>query len=652
MGNYEHVLAPLKVGRTTFKNRIEFTPACCTLATADGLATSEMIAYYRHIARGGAGIITIGESPVNFDEARGHLFQLNMGTDLVIKGLADINEEVSRYGAKLSVELNHTGRHSLLNHDTWAPTPIHGEMEVASIKKHGGKLTHIRTMDQDMIDRTIDDFANAALRCKKAGLEMAMVHGAQGHLIGQFLSPFTNHRTDRYGGSLENRARFAIEVLDAIRKKVGSSFIIEYRHCADELILGGLSEKESIEFAKMIEDKIDLIHISAGMHQDWRAAAETIQPQYWPHNHLVHFAEDFKKALNIPVVTVGSIKTMEDAEEIIASGKADVVAIGRSLIADPYMVKNAEAGHTERTTPCIRCQHCNNRCRDMFTIRCTVNPTIGRELYYDPIPAARTPKKVVIVGGGPAGMEAGIVAAQRGHEVVLFEKKPQLGGALLYATGLDIKFDLRKYFNWQVDRAMNTNGLTIRLNTEATPQLVSAEHPDALILAVGAKPVLPPVRGVELSNVVWVGDADTGKAEVGHKVAIIGGGASGAETALQLLIDGHDVTMIDMLPFESIMPNYPRGLAFKLEDYKCRMIGDVCLREISEKGISIEDRNWRPVFIEADTVILSTGFKPDKEMMDRFKGILPGDTYIAGDCIRPGTVTTANHSAFNIAVEL
>ncbi len=652
MGNYEHVLAPLQAGRTVFKNRIEFTPACCTLATSDGLATNEMIAYYRHIARGGAGIITIGESPVNFDEARGHLFQLNMGTDLVIKGLADINEEVSRYGAKLSVELNHTGRHSLLNHDTWAPSPIHGEMEVAAVKKNGGKLTHIRTMDQEMIDKTIDDFAEAALRCKKAGLEMVMVHGAQGHLIGQFLSPLTNHRTDRYGGSLENRARFAIEVLEAIRKKVGPSFVIEYRHCADELIHGGLSKEESIKFAKMIEDKIDLIHISAGMHQDWRSAAETIQPQYWPHNYLVHFAEDFKSALNIPVVTVGSIKAMEDAEEIIASGKADVVAIGRSLIADPYMVKNAEAGHTERTTPCIRCQHCNNRCRDMFSIRCTVNPTIGRELYYDPIPAARTPKKVVIVGGGPAGMEAGIVAAQRGHEVVLFERDAQLGGTLRYATGLDIKFDLRKYFNWQVDRAMNTHGLTVRLNTEATAELVLSEHPDALILAVGAKPVFPPVRGIELSNVVWVGDVDTGRVEVGKKAAIIGGGASGAETALQLLIDGHDVTMIDMLPFDSIIPNYPRGLAFKLEDYRCKMIGNVCLREITENGISIEDRNWRTTFVEADTVILSTGFRPDKEMLERFKNVLPGETYIAGDCIRPGTVTTANHSAFNIAVEL
>lgn len=652
MGNYEHVLSPLRIGRTVIKNRIEFTPACCTLATADGMVTNEMIAYYRHIARGGAGIVTIGESPINFEEAQGHLFQLNMGTDLIIKGLADINEEVSRYGAKLSVELNHTGRHSLLNQDTWAPSPIHGAIEINQVKKNGGKLTHIRTMDQDMIDKTIEDFANAALRCKKAGLEMCMIHGAQGHLIGQFLSPFTNHRTDRYGGSLENRARFAIEVLEAIRKKVGPDFIIEYRHCADELVEGGLSLEESMEFAKMIEDKIDLLHVSAGMHQDWRAAAETIQPQYWPHNHLVHFAEDFKKIMKIPVVTVGSIKTMEDAEDIVASGKADVIAIGRSLIADPYMVKNAMAGHTERTTPCIRCQYCNNRCRDMFTLRCTVNPTIGRELFYDPIPLARVKKKVVIVGGGPAGMEAGIVAAERGHEVVLFEKGEQLGGTLRYATGLDIKFDLRKYFNWQVNKAMNTKGLTIRLNTEATPELVKAEEPDALILAVGAKPVTPPVPGVDLPNVVWVGDADTGKAKIGKKVVIVGGGASGAETALQLLIDGHDVTMLDMLPFDDIIPNYPRGLAFKLEDYKCKLLGSVCLREITEKGVSIEDKNWRYSFIEADTVILSTGFRPDTEMVERFKDVLPGETYIAGDCIKPGTVTTANHSAFNIAVEL
>lgn len=652
MGNYEHVLAPLKVGKITLKNRIEFTPSCNTLATMDGMVTNEMIAYYRHIARGGAGIITLGESPVNFREAKGHLFELDMGNDHVIKGLADLNEEVTRYGAKLSLELNHTGRHSLLNRDTWAPSPIHGEMEVQAVKKSGGKFTHIRTMDQDMIDQTIADFVSAVVRCKRAGMEMVMIHGAQGHLIGQFLSPYTNHRTDRYGGSLENRARYAIDLLDAIRKAVGPDFVIEYRHCADELIMGGLSEKESIEFAKMIEDKIDLIHISAGMHQDWRAAAETIQPQYWPHNHLVHFAEDFKKVLHIPVVTVGSIKTMEDAEAIVASGKADIVAIGRSLIADPYMVKNAEKGRTEQTTPCIRCQYCNNRCRDMFSIRCTVNPTIGRELFYDPIPAARVKKKVVIVGGGPAGMEAGIVAAERGHDVVLFEASPQLGGTLRYATGLDIKFDLRTYFKWQVKKAMETPGLTVRLNAEATPDLVRAERPDALILAVGAKPIIPKVPGVDLPHVIWVGDADTNRTQIGRKVAVIGGGASGAETALQLLMDGHEVTMIDRLPFDEIIPGYPRGLAFKLEDYQCRMIGSVCLKEINKQGIYIEDKNWCGSQIEVDTVILSTGFRADQDMVDRFQGIVPGETYLAGDCIKPGTVTTANHSAFNIAVEL
>lgn len=652
MGNYEHVLSPLKVGKVTFKNRIEFAPSCNTLGTMDGMVTNEMIAYYRHIARGGAGIITLGESPVNYREAKGHLFELDLGNDHVIKGLADLNEEVTRYGAKLSLELNHTGRHSLLNRDTWAPSPIHGEMEVLAVKKNGGKFTHIRTMDQDMIDQTIEDFVSAVLRCKRAGLEMVMIHGAQGHLIGQFLSPFTNHRTDRYGGSLENRARYAIDLLDAVRKAVGPDFIIEYRHCADELVKGGLTEEESLEFAQMIQDKIDLIHISAGMHQDWRAAAETIQPQYWPHNYLVHFAEDFKKVLHIPVVTVGSIKTMEDAEDIIASGKADVVAIGRSLIADPYMVKNAQLGHTERTTPCIRCQFCNNRCRDMFTIRCTVNPVIGRELFYDPIPAARSKKKVVIVGGGPAGMEAGIVAAQRGHEVVLFEKSAQLGGTLRYATGLSIKFDLRKYFNWQVEKAMNTPGLTIKLNTEATPELVKAENPDALILAVGAKPIIPKVPGVDLPHVVWVGDVDTGAVQVGNKVVVVGGGTSGAETALQLLMDGHQVTMIDMLPFDSITPNYPRGLAFKLEDYRCNMLGSVCLKEITPQGVSIEDKNWRSTLLEADTVILSTGFKADQEMLDQFKDVLPGETYLAGDCVKPGTVTTANHDAFNIAVEL
>lgn len=652
MGSYDHVLSPLQIGKTTIKNRIEFTPSCCTLASMDGMVTNEMIAYYRHIARGGSGIVTIGESPVNFREAKGHLFSLDMGNDHIIKGLADIAEQVHRYGAKLSVELNHTGRHSLLNQDTWAPSPIHGLMEVIHVKKTGAKFTNVRTMDQEMIEKSIDDFANAALRCKKAGLEMAMIHGGHGHLIAQFLSPMTNKRIDRYGGSLENRATYAIELLEAVRKKVGPDFIIEWRQSADECVAGGVGQEESLEFCKMIEDKIDLLHVSAGMHQDWRSMATTIQPQYWPHNFLVHYAEAFRKELHVPIVTVGSITTMEDAEEIIASGKADFVAMGRSLIADPYMVKNAIAENTKETRPCIRCQHCNNRNRDFFAIRCTVNPTIGQELQYDPIPMAVTKKKVVIVGGGPAGMEAGIIAAQRGHEAVIYEKSGQLGGTLRYATGLPIKSDLKRYFDWQVDKAMHTKGLTVKLNTEATPELIKAEKPDALILAVGAKPIIAKVPGWDNKNVVWVGDVDTGKVKVGQKVAIIGGGPSGGETALQLLKDGHEVTMIDMLSFDDIIPNYPRGLAFLLNDYKCDMLGSVCLKEISNEGIVIEDKNWKRHLIEADTVIMSVGFRADKETVAKFMDIIPDETYIAGDCVKPGTVTSANHDAFNIAAEL
>ncbi|MCL1827940.1 MAG: FAD-dependent oxidoreductase [Oscillospiraceae bacterium] len=650
MGNYDHVLSPLKVGNITIKNRIEFSPSCHSLASADGLVTREMIAYYKEVAKGGPGIVTIGESDINYEEAHGHLFDLNSGSPFLYNGLSNICEEVHRYGAKLSIELNHTGRHSLLEIDTIAPTPIHAITEELAAKTQGRHLTRITEMDQDMIYKTIEEWSNAAYNCQKAGLEMVMIHGGHGHLISQFLSPMTNKRVDRYGGVLENRAKYAIEVLDAVRARC-PGLNIEYRISAEELTDDGLTVEDTLKFCRMIENKIDLLHVSVGSHNSWRSMCETIQPQYWPHNYLVHYAEIFKKELNIPITTVGSISTMDDAERIIAEGKADVVAMARALIADRQTINKIRRGAPEEVRPCIRCQYCNNRNKDFYPIRCTVDPTVGRELDYVKLPAAETKKKVVIIGGGPAGMQAGLIGAQRGHDVVLFERSDRLGGSLRYATGLNIKADLKRYFEWMVKKVSATPGLDIRLNTPAGPENVMAEKPDALIIAVGASPILPRVPGHDKPHVYWVGDVDEGRAEIGDTVCVVGGGASGGETALQLTKDGKKVTMIDMLPFSKITPTYPRGLAYLLDELGATLKGEVMMEEVTDEGVVVTDKNWKKQLIKADTVIMSLGFSPRNDEIEKFKDLIT-DVYYAGDCIKPANLTKANHDGFNIAVEL
>jgi 2,4-dienoyl-CoA reductase-like NADH-dependent reductase (Old Yellow Enzyme family)/thioredoxin reductase len=608
VGEFKHIFTPLKIGRLTVKNRIETAPAMPFLATMDCDVSRELIEWERTLAKGGAAIVTIGDSPIYDELASGVGHILNLGTDKIIPGLNKLAEVIQRYGAKASIELT--------NFDP-------------AIQGSPNKLT------LDEIKVMIKTYASAAYRCMIAGMDMIMIHGGHGHLISQFLSRKMNLRTDEYGGPFENRSRLVIDILEAIRDRVGDNLSIEYRISADELTPDGLTIDDQMAFAKVTQDKIDLLHVSAGNIFAPGGSSMIIQPTYIPRGVNVHFAGKFKKELDIPVTTLGSID-LEMAEQIIAEDKADMVAMNRALIADPEGVNKAKRGRADDIRPCIRCNTCIERTHTYFIpLHCTVNPLSGREAEFVNLPAPAKKKKVVVIGGGPAGMEAARTAADLGHAVVLFEKAANLGGALIMAAALPFKADMKSYLDWAIRSTMNRANLTVKLSTEATPENAKAENPDALIIAVGSSPIVPDIPGVDRDNVVWAGDVDVGKAEVGERVLLAGAGLTGSETALFLAQQGKKVSLIDILPLEQVDAGSPdisiTKLRSMLEDLHVEVITEVVLDAVTETGAVIMDKDRKKTEIACDTVVLSLGVAPRTDVVAQFADLVP-DVRVIGDC--------------------
>ena len=638
------MFSPITINGITFKNRVWTAPAGAHLLYGtENWPNDHVIAYYANKAKGGAAVITVSANNMDlyqpYDKAHAHENILNPEGHRFWHQLTDA---VHFYGAKVSLELLGFSYHG-----------YNYKGELVSYSVNGGNGTEPLT--KDVMHEIAGLYADAAENALKCGFDMILIHGGHGLILSQILSPLYNTRTDEFGGSLENRAKFPVMVIDAIRERVGHQLLIEYRISGSELAEGGFDTDDCIAFLKMIQDKIDIAHISAGSF--FSDTEHIMHPNnFLPAGVNTYLAEKIRKSgeIHIPVLTLGGYQNPADIEAALAEGKADIVAMARGAIADCDLVTKARTDKEDEIIPCIRCFHCLDY-RRAGTFGCSVNPSVGRELRLKfLVPPVQQKKRIVIIGGGPAGMEAAVTARKRGHEVILLEKSSELGGKLVFSRQVPFKKDLCRFMNYLIHMT-EKSGAEIRLNTEASGELVSSLHPDVVIAATGAKALIPDLPGVNNVNVITAEEAyrkaETGEFS-GRKIAVVGGGDVGSETACYLAQQcGAKVAVFEMTDrLAAASCTIPRtALTKELE--KCAEIhlNTVCT-EITETGLCYRDETGDHT-IQADTIILAAGMVPLKEEAEQFR-LTAEEFFTAGDCIKAGNVRTAVRTGFDSAVQL
>jgi 2,4-dienoyl-CoA reductase-like NADH-dependent reductase (Old Yellow Enzyme family)/thioredoxin reductase len=650
-----HVLRqPIQIGGLTVKNRIEAAPTIIQRSNADQSVSQHVIEFYRAQARGGVGLITVMEAAVDEDRAITQPLQLNLGHDRFIPGLTSIVEAIKHYGATASIQLNHGGRQSssafIGGRAPIGPTSMTGTF---TEDRRRPEVT-VEEMTSEMIEKVIRNYAMAAWRAKSAGFDMVQVHGGHGWLISQFLSPVANLRTDEYGGSLENRARFGIRVIDAIREQCGSEFPIELRISASDLVPGGMELEDAIQFAQIMQNKVDCFQVSAGMISEARTYPLTHPSCYLPYGENVERAAAIKQAVNKPVAVVGGIVDLEFAAQVVAEGHADMVAMSRALLADTALVEKTFRGRVEDVVPCIRCNHCLARGAHAMTVLCTTNPWSVQEEYYRCLPPAKKRRKVVVIGGGAAGMEAAIVASSRGHDVVLFEKQAQLGGNLAISSAPEFKGDQKRFLAYLL-REIDKSDVDIRLQTEATPEVLKAESPDELVVAVGAELITLDVPGIDRAHAVWAPDVFTGKESTGKRVVVAGTGGIGLEAALVLALQGKQVEVVEV-PGGSAQDATVGIVDFRLllellEERGVRPRTGWVIDRVDPGAVTLANGSGEAIQLPMETLVLATNRRPRAEIVEALKECAPR-YQIVGDCKAPRVLFDAIHDGFDAALEL
>jgi 2,4-dienoyl-CoA reductase-like NADH-dependent reductase (Old Yellow Enzyme family)/thioredoxin reductase len=633
----KHLFQPFEIKGRTLKNRIVMPPLASFLIQDDGAITDKTVEHYKRRAAGGPAMVIVEAHAVS-EEGIVSLHQARIFDDRFIEGLSRIAEVIKSEGAVPAIQFHHSGRQTsirVIKRKPLAPSnlpcpTISGEVEPLSVEG---------------IQEIIRKFGDSALRAVQAGFELVEIHGAHGYLINQFISKFSNIREDAYGGDTARRARFAVDIVKEVRKRVGEGFPISFKISAQEFVPGGLDVEESIEILKLlVAAGIDLVQVSAGND----ATPEWIcQPMFMEKACLADSAAMIKKALRIPVMSVGRINDPLVADAIIRDGKADLVCMGRGLLADPEMPKKAQQGKLDDIRICIACNTCMESIFRKGRVECLVNPTLGREKEMEMRPAEKR-KKVMIVGGGPGGLHAGWVAAARGHEVHLYEKQSRLGGQLNLGSVTKYKKEILTLIDFHI-RQVEKAGIRIHLNAEVTPETIKREKPDVVILSTGATPILPDVPGIDKPIVVELSAVMNGNPPERRKAVVVGGGATGCEVAHHLAEHGSSVTIVEQLPKVALnLESITRKVLLKeLRERGVRFLTGRRLSRVEETGVVVTAEDGTETFVEADSVVVAIGNKPDNTLYEKIRSLgIP--LHQIGDCLEPRSAKAAISEAATI----
>lgn len=658
MNQFKHLFEPIQVGNLTVKNRIALAPMSFTRQQPGGGMSDEWIAFIESVAKGGTGLITVGEADVGFFTKDNlcyltHDDVIQVGDPKVFSRLRLMSEAIHRHGAVASIELAHGGACVPMDINK-GKRPI-GPGPFPTDRGIRGFGDQVIPLDEAMMNEVADDYAESAGILREAGFDMVMLHFAHGTLPHQFFSPIFNKRTDNYGGCIENRVRFPLMILNRIRQRVGSGFPLDVRISGSEVIEGGYPVEDLIEICRRIEDSVDMISISCGGVFHPEATARMAPVSFLERGCNVKYAAAVRKAgMKVPVSCVGAIAEPSHMEQILEDGDADMIYMGHALIAEPALADKALHGRIDELHRCLRCNNCQHHLfrEPERQMRCAINPIVGHEQKnYDSSIPAKSKKTVLIAGGGPAGMQAALTAADRGHRVILCEKEERLGGALWFCEDVAFKSDVKVYMDRVIKRTLNDPSIEVRLNTEVTPEYAAIIGADAVFAAIGSEHIIPPIPGVDGKNVMTAKHMFQHMDDVGENVVVIGGGLVGCETAIHLGQNGRKVTLLEMTPQLAVDANQSYGHAIheNLDKYTVQMPSCKCLG-IDEGCVQCE-RDGQPVTLAADTVILAVGMRENNEEAWKLRPAAL-EFSILGDCNEARRILEAVHDGFFAAMDL